>query len=307
MLIKIQKPTRIFAIGFLFIILFGACVSLIHIQTAQAQTFEQHIPSFGLFCKDKEVIRSGAIKYDLSNGDTVTKRKGIMQSNYQLTAVNRTVEFSIPFIASAENIPSFSVIANGQKINGSICYGDSFSSEKYTDFETLIDKTYSPIINENLNGTLYTITPDNETITIELLFAEGKNRCFIYETSNNLMSSVSTNGTFTWTFNNAYTNEEYKIFIIGENSDFSFSCSSNYQSEIMTCKEFIDSQYEYLKELYDLYGVNINFLYSMVNNVLQNKQSINYDDLFFHSMSTQRFNVYKFSLHIDTTAATLYR
>lgn len=304
---KIQKPTMICIIGiFLFLIIFGAFTPIIQTHTAQAQTFEQHIPTFGLYCKDKDVIQTGTVKYDLSDAETVTKGKGTMQSNYQIAANNRTIEFTIPFISSAINTPSFSITANEKNINGSICYGNIFFMfDDDTDFETLIDDTYSADIDDNLNGTLYTITPDNETISIELSFTEGKRNSFIYETSNHLSSTTAT-GTYTWTLKNAYIKSEYKFFILGESSDHSFSCSSEYQTETMTCKDFIDCQYETLKELYDEYGIAVDFFYSMVNRTLKNKQSIEMDDLFFNSLNTQRFNIYKFTLHIDTDATVSY-
>ena len=276
-------------------------------HTAQAQTFEQHIPTFGLYCKDKDIIQTGTVKYDLSDAETVAQGKGVMQSNYQIAATNRTVEFAIPFISSAINAPSFSITANEKNINGSICYGIIFFMfNDDTDFETLIDDTYSADIDDNLNGTLYTITPDNETLSIELSFADGKRNSFIYETSNHLSSSTTATGTYTWTLKNALIKSEYKFFILGENTDHSFSCSSEYQTETISCKDFIDCQYEPLKELYDEYGIAVDFFYSMVNRTLKNKQSIEVDDLFFNSINTQRFNVYKFTLPLDTATTVSY-
>ena len=209
---KIQKPTMICIIGiFLFLIIFMAFTPIFQTHTAQAQTFEQHIPTFGLYCKDKDIIQTGTVKYDLSDAETVAQGKGVMQSNYQIAATNRTVEFAIPFISSAINAPSFSITANEKNINGSICYGNIFFMfNDDTDFETLIDDTYSADIDDNLNGTLYTITPDNETLSIELSFADGKRNSFIYETSNHLSSSTTATGTYTWTLKNALIKSEYK-------------------------------------------------------------------------------------------------
>ncbi len=305
---KIQKPTMICIIGiFLFLIIFMAFTPIFQTHTAQAQTFEQHIPTFGLYCKDKDIIQTGTVKYDLSDAETVAQGKGVMQSNYQIAATNRTVEFAIPFISSAINAPSFSITANEKNINGSICYGNIFFMfNDDTDFETLIDDTYSADIDDNLNGTLYTITPDNETLSIELSFADGKRNSFIYETSNHLSSSTTATGTYTWTLKNALIKSEYKFFILGENTDHSFSCSSEYQTETISCKDFIDCQYEPLKELYDEYGIAVDFFYSMVNRTLKNKQSIEVDDLFFNSINTQRFNVYKFTLPLDTATTVSY-
>lgn len=296
-------------IGVLLVfIMLCACIPVNQIQNAQAHTFQPHIPTFGLYCNDKEVIQMGTVIYDLSNIDAVLQGKGTMQSYYKLSAINRTVEFSIPFIASIENSPSFSVTANDKKINGSIWYGDAFfSSEKDTNFYNLIDQTYSPVIPEYLYGTLYTIIPDDETISIELSFAEGKKNTFIYETSNSLTGSNTESGTYTWTFNYALEIPEYKFFILGENSDYSFSCGSVYQTETMTCKEFIDCQYAALKEHYIACGISsIDFLYSMFNKILYHKQSITYGDLFLNLTNVQRFNIYKFSLNIDTDIVVSY-
>lgn len=305
MIRKIQKPLSVFAIGLLlFISVLATCTPFLKIQTAQAQTFEQRIPSFGLYCEDKAVIQSGAVKYNLSDAEAIKQGKATIQSSYQIEAVNRTVEFAIPFISSAEKAPLFSITANEQKINTSIWYGNTFfSCDDDTDFESLIADTYSTDIDETVTGTLYTITPDNETISIELSFAEGKHNSFIYDTSNQITAANSADGTNTWTLKNAQIKQEYKFFIVGEITDHSFSCSSTYTTETITCKEFIDRQYEYLKELYDEYGIAVDFLYSIFNRVLQNSLSAKYDTLFFDAINIQRLNVYKFSLQLN--AATL--
>ncbi len=247
------------------------------------------------------------MKYDLSDAEAIKQGKATIQSSYQIAAVNRTVEFEIPFISSAENAPLFSITANEQKINGSIWYGNTFfSSDDDTDFESLIADTYSTDIDETAIGTLYTITPDNETISIELSFAEGKHNSFIYDTSNQITASNSADGTNTWTLKNAQIKQDYKFFIVGEITDHSFSCSSEYTTETIACKEFIDRQYEYLQELYDEYGIAVDFLYSIFNRVLQNSLSAKYDTLFFNAINIQRLNVYKFSLQLDTATLINY-
>lgn len=304
---KIQKPMSLCTLGLLFLILLVICTPFLQVQSAQAQTFEQRIPSFGLYCEDTAVIQTGTVKCDLSDAETVAQGKATIQSSYQVAAVNRTVEFVIPFISSADSAPLFSITANGQKIDGSIWYGNHFfSSDDDTDFQSLIADTYSTDIDEAVQGTLYTITPDDETISIELSFTEGKQNSYIYDTSNHLTASDSADGTHTWTLNNALIKPEYKFFIVGENTDHAFLCSSEYTTETITCKEFIDRQYEYLKELYDEYGIAVDFLYSIFNRVLQNSLSAKYDTLFFDAINLQRFNVYKFSLQLDTTTLINY-
>lgn len=105
---KIQKPMSVFTISILlFLIVLSTCTTFLQIHTAQAQTFEQHIPTFGLYCKDETIIQSGTVKYDLSDAETIAQGKSSIQSSYQIAAVNRTVEFVIPFISSAENAPLF--------------------------------------------------------------------------------------------------------------------------------------------------------------------------------------------------------
>lgn len=304
---KIQKSMLLCVIAFLsFLIVFGTCTPFLQIHTAQAQTFEQRIPSFALYCEDKNVIQESTVKYDLTDNETVTQGKGTIQSSYKITADNRTVEFAIPFISSAVNIPPFSITENDQKVDGSIWYGDNFFTfDNDTNFVSLIDETYSGDIDNSLIGTLYTITPNNETISIELSFAEGKWNSFIYETSNHLSSS-NTATKYTWTLHNAFIKSDYRFFILGEVSDHSFSSSCEYKTETMTCKDFIDCQYNNIKEFYDECGIGVDFLYSMVNRVLKNRLYIDINDLFFNSINEQRFNVYKFSLHIDTNTTVSY-
>ena len=134
---KIQKPMSLCTLGLIFLIVI--CTPFLHSQTAQAQTFEQRIPSFGLYCEDTAIIQTGTVKYDLSDAKTVAQGKATIQSSYQVAAVDRTVEFAIPFISSAKNAPPFSITANEQKIDGSIWYGNNFfTSNDDTDFKSLI-------------------------------------------------------------------------------------------------------------------------------------------------------------------------
>ncbi len=306
MLIKIKKLKLLSTFGLLFIFLFIACMPIIQMQVAQAGTFEMHIPAFTLHCNDNDVIQSGTVKYDLTNAEEVANKKAIMQSDYQIAPVNRIVEFAIPFISSASNIPVLDVTANGQKIDGTVYYGNEFFTiDNDTNIDTLIDEIYSQEIDKNINGTLYTIIPNKDTISIELSFDEGKTNFFIYETSNSVTSSGSANKT-TWTMSNALACSEYKFFILGENADHIFSCDSDYQTETVSGKDFVDCQYEYLKELYDEYGVTVGFIYSMFNKCFQNKQPIKYDMFFLDLISKQRFNIYKFSVFIDTNIVISY-
>ena len=154
-------------------------------------------------------------------------------------------------------------------------------------------------------GTLYTVTPNADTITVSLSFTERQS--LIYETTNNL-SATNSDGITTWTMHNALKQSSYVFYIIGDPSCHSFDSSSEYTTDTMTCKDFIDSHYEKYEEYYTDFsdGIPIEFFYSIVNRVLESNTSIKCDELFFDSINTKRFNSYKFSTKIDTDSIIRY-
>ena len=86
-----------------------------------------------------------------------------------------------------------------------------------------------------------------------------------------------------------------------------FDSSCEYKTETITCKEFIERQYNLFEEYYDYNGgVPIKFFYAVVNKVLQNKLYISFDNLFFNSIDSMRLNTYKFSMPIEANSVIRY-
>lgn len=234
---------------------------------AQAQTFEQHIPNYGLYCKDTEVVKSGMVKFDMTDFELLEQGTGVQKSEYQVTATNSDMEFVIPFISSAINCPAITVMVNEHRVEGSVWYGDGVFG---TDNSFDIRKVSSPIMDESITGTLYTVIPDSDIINISLSFTERKS--LIYETSNNFSSYLSEDGSHSFTLRNALSRPNYSFFVVGETTGHAFTSDCEYQTEILTCKEFVDVQYEKFKEYYEgCGGIKVEFLYSMVNKALSNK------------------------------------
>lgn len=161
-------------------------------------------------------------------------------------------------------------------------------------------------MDENIMGTHYKVIPNNETITIELSFTEGKSKSFVYDTSNHFSSSNTADGSHTWHLKNALSKPYYDFYIVGDKSAHSFTSSCEYQEEIITCKEYINEQYEHLKEYYSEVGVPQNLLYSIFNRVLKQNTSIKHDELFFDSIDKIRINTYKFSLPLYADTIVSY-
>ena len=264
----IYKKFVVMGLAF-FAILFNVSFAM----AAQAQTFDKIIPTYGLFCEDSELIKSGTVNFDLTDTELLSNGMGRKRSSYQVSAANREVEFAIPFISSAKNVPDISVSVNGQMVDGSVWYGHSGFWQGY---EFDIDKTYSPVLDENLIGTLYTVIPDSDAITVSLKFSEI--RSYIYETSSAYSSSQSADGSDVWTLKNALSKSSYSFFVLGDSTVFTFESSCEYQMKQLTCKEYIDSQYKYYEEYYEyLGGVPVELFYSIVNRVIINNTYISYE------------------------------
>ena len=302
MFTKIQNKTMTCAVLLLSLLIAFVALTANANLNAQAQTFEQRIPNYGLYCNDSETITSGKVKFDLTDTELLSQGKGIVQYEYQVAANDGEVEFAIPFLARARELPQISVMVNGQAVEGSVWFGDEAF---WIDNEFDIENTYSPILDESVTGTLYTVIPDSNTITISLSYTESKS--FIYETSNDLSSTHSASGSHTWTLRNALSKPSYCFFVFGDPATNTFDSSCEYQTETITCKEFIERQYSLFEEYYDHNGgVPIELFYAVVNKILQNKSYMSYDKLFFNSIDSIRVNTYKFSMPIEADSVIRY-
>ncbi|MBD5631888.1 MAG: hypothetical protein HDP34_01475 [Clostridia bacterium] len=281
----------------LFLIVFA-----VPIRYAHAETFEERIPTYGLYCEDSEIIKSGTVNFDLTDANLLSKGKGVKQSSYQVTVANREVEFAIPFVSSAMKLPSISVKVNGQEVAGSVWYGHSGYWQDY-DFD--IDKTYSPVLDESIIGTLYTFIPDSETVTVSLKLNEWKS--YIYETTNHYSSSDTADGSHIWNLKEASPLHEYSFFIFGDSTECTFESSCGYRTETISCKDFVDNQYKKFEEYFDHNGgVPIELFYSVVNRVIQENTVISYNELFLRSIDTYRVNAYKFRVSLEADAVIKY-
>lgn len=138
---------------------------------------------------------------------------------------------------------------------------------------------YPPYLDESITGTLYTVIPDSDTITVSLTLKEENG--YIYEKSTSCKTSQSA-GCISWTMDSALFRPSYHYYIVGDRSGHIFESSCGYKAENLTCKEFIDGQYDYLNDYYGLTGgIELDSLYSRLNKVLYSKSAMEYDELFF--------------------------
>lgn len=271
---------------------------------ANAQTLSKRIPTYGLYCACSEMVIDGDVSFDFTDTELLSHGIGLKEANYRVTA-NKDMskaEFAIPFISTAREVPQFNVMLNGQAVNGAVWFGNQTLE---TDYSFDIENNFSPILDDNIIGTLYSVIPNGEIITISLSFKE--NNSFIYETSNESALSQMGKGNYCWTFRNAFSKPYYNFFVLGDFTEHLFDSSCEYRSEIMTCKDYICKQYESLKYYYDDYGgVPIDYLYSEVNKLLLRNSYIKYDELFLYSIDYLRLNAYKFIVAIDREAVINY-
>ena len=269
-----------------------------------AQTYyqEQVISTYGLYTHNPEIIKSGMVKFDLTNAELLSNSNGFKRSEYQVKATNKEVEFAIPFISSARNVPQISITVGGQEVTGRVWYGESIAM---VDKEFVYKKTYSPDLDESIMGTLYSIIPNSDTVTVDLKFT--KCRGFIYDTSNKSSASHSIDGSYSWTLEEALSKNNYSFYILGEQTDYAFECSSSYKTETISCKQFVNRFYEDYKELYEEGGaVSKEVFYSVMNKVLNTDTIMSFDELFFHSADIFRVNAYKFSITLENDAIISY-
>lgn len=270
-------------------------------KSVQAQSFEQRVPTFGLFCNDPDVIKEGAVKFDMTNMESIMQGLAKIQATYKLNNVNRIVKLSIPFISSALNVPNFDIKVKDKKIQGKICYGRKyFNAENLTELQDVIENINPPELDESIYGTLYTIMPDTDTATVNLSFAEGKTKAVLYDQSDSYTMN-NTNNSLIWTFSNITIGAKYRFFIEGDTSDYTFNCNCNFEVKRLNCKAIIDLLYEE----YNI-GISIEYFYSMFNDILANKYSMAIDEMFFTSIAVNRFNTFEFSIKLESDTVITY-
>lgn len=312
MVVKIKNS---FLLG---IIIFTLCSSTLPVpltKTAQAMSNNLIYPAIGLYCADNDRIICGSEKFDLTDAELFSKQTAKKYSEYRVSG-NELTTFEIPFFSTYTDIPQFNLTVNGQAVKGEVWYGDNqiyYGGNNYylqfdrKDNNILIEKltrTYAPVLDENLVGTLYTLTPDEDTITISIKLS---NNCsYVYDKPNIFTQSYKPDNTQIFKFYNALTQTNYQYFFIGENAVTDFSSSCEYQTEQMTFKDFIDRNYNLNKEFHNKSGAPIECVYAIANRILQNKVGIAYSDLFYNSFANVVLNSYKFTLPLSGEVTVKY-
>lgn len=308
---KYKKMTVACIVLSLFILM-GLSVPIRHVA---AQMLEQRIPTFGLYCEDSEVIKGGAVKFDLTDSELFSKQKAIKESEYHVSG-NQTVAFEIPFFSSYIEIPQFNVTVDGQAVEGEVWYGDnevryggnnSYLDATSTDnsiIEQQLKRSYSPTLDETVIGTLYTVIPEANDITVSLKLE--KPCSYVYDGTNLRTESYSADGAQAWIYDNALSQPSYQYFFIGENAVIDFSTTCEYQTEVITFKDFIDRNYNKGKEFYELAGASIGCLYANANRLLQNGSGMKYSELFYDSLNRVGLNTYKFNVLLNGEATIRY-
>lgn len=311
MISEYRKMTVACVVLSLFILI-GLNIPISH---AEAQTLEQRIPTFGLYCEDQAVIKSGAVKFDLTDSELFSKQKVIKESEYRISG-NNTVAFEIPFLSSYIEIPQFNVTVDGQEVEGEVWYGDnevryggsnSYLDATSTDNKIIQEKlkmTYSPTLDETVIGTLYTVIPKSNDITVSLKL--DKSCRFVYDGTNLRTESYRADGSQAWIYDNALSQSSYQYFFIGENTVADFLTTCEYQTEVMTFKDFIDRSYNSNKDFYEKAGVPIGCIYATANRLLQNEGGMKYSELFYDSLIRLGLNTYKFIVQLNGEATIKY-
>lgn len=295
----LKKPILIVAI-FLFL-----CVSFISIptMTAHAGALEPIISTYGLYSKS-DVITNGSVQYDFTNNDLFLERTVEIQSQYTVTASAQEVEFIIPFISAANNVPKFDVKVGGQAVEGSIYYGAPTNGyfgldDNITEF---IDNTYSSVLDENETGTLYTVAPTTDELNVTITIPE--NSCLIYQTSNHY-SSTTRKGEISFLMKNALSRTEYCYYIIGGNKG-QFASDNEYKEETISCKGFVDRYYKQAQEYLEYSNLPIDFLYAQMNSLINSTLRYDFDTLFFNSITDYRLNTFRFNVQLEEETDIAY-
>ena len=243
-------------------------ISLTPLLYANAMTFDMRIPSYGLYCEDKNADMHGKVKYEIDG-----EGKAIQHSEY---SVGSGVYY-LPFISTASDIPGVDILINGKAVTKELRYGGRFNYDDEYIF-------YPCELDESITGTLYTLKSESDTFTVS--YKTDKNQKMIYLLTNSFAGKSDSEKSI-YTFSNAVPDAEYHIFIV--NGDFSeFETSAQVTKKTISFKEYINSNYgEYQKE------VNVGFYYSVANYMLDKGVNFGYFDFFFDSLAQMRYSAYR--------------
>ena len=315
---KFQKKTMMCMIIIFTLLMVMVVLTANPYLTAHAASYktDSPLPTFGLYCEEEGIIKKGSVKFDLSDTDMFSNKKAVKESEYTISG-NKVVTFEIPFISSYIEIPQFSVTVNGEEVNGDVWYGNneiwyggsgSFLGALSTDnsiVEQKLKMTYSPVLDETIIGTLYTVIPNDEAMSITLNLE--KPCCYVYDGNNRSKESYLADGTMEWSYENALSQECYQYLFIGKNAVNDFSTTCEFQTKEISFKDFVNSNYNDNKDYYEECGATIYCLYANANRLLQTEGGcMALRELFYNSLNGTGINSYKFIVELDGEATIKY-
>lgn len=252
--------------------------------TANAQTFDLHTPSFGLYCENQNADIHGNVKFIIDENGQAKQ-----YSEYTINGTNK-LDFKIPFISNAYDLPQIEIKVNEKAVTGTVGYGKSiFSHNDNFNFNYF----YTADISNDLTGTLYTLKTLNERLTVNLK-TYGK-QIFIYQLPYEHCCQTS-NGSYTFSFDNTKTENTYEIYAL--NGDFeTFESNADTVKETLSLKEFIDRKYKELNEYYGNYkNIKADFFYALANSLIDSQTNCEFYDFFIDSITKRRLNAYTYSV-----------
>ena len=311
-----KKKIRWLFVGIGFFIPYVLFSLISTAQLANATTDKETHPTFGLYCAEEGKILSGNEKFDLTNSELFSEQKAIKESEYRATG-NQTTTFEIPFFSAYADTPQFNVTVNGQSVKGDIWYGDNViryggdNSYLQVDnmdnsvFKQKLKRIFSPVLDDMVVGTLYSVTPNSDTMTATMKLAY--NSSYVYDNTNLSSQSYGSDGNV-FSYADALSHKPYQYFFVGENSIVDFTTDGEYKTEQISFKEFIDRNYEQNKEHCEQIGATKECMYSIANMLLQDTGRLSYTELFNDAFNIARtaLNAYKFSVPLNGEVIVKY-
>lgn len=266
-------------------------------KQVNAATYNEKFPTYSMFTKES-IIEKEVVSYNIATFDNYKIKESLTYTLF--TEPNSTHEFYIPFSSHVYEVPNIEVKINDNIVNTELLYGDSYHlyrSDK--SIEKAINKSYKPKIDENLSGTLYTITASSNELTIT--YKKNVGQAFIYDCGNNY-SSTQNDGCITYS-TNATQGQEYRVFVVGGDLEL-FETENTYTTTTITCKQYVDDYYLAWEEFYNECNVDKGYLYSEISRVISNNATIRSDEL-FTNFNKYRMNFFKFTVEFSQAVNTI--
>ena len=297
--------------------LIALCVATLFYPNAHTEAFSDVIayPTVGLHCAQPNKIVSASEKFVLSQDSLSSDFNAVKESEYKVIA-NKDVAFQIPFFSSFYEVPQFDVTVNGNKISGKVFYGEialkyqqsstyfSPVNNDNTIIKQMLNCAYSTVLDDNIIGVAYTLTPDNDNVNVEFELAQACG--YIYDDVNIRSNTALDDGRISLIYDGAMSHKEYKYFFAGENSVIDFYSNCRYEKHTVTFKQFIDANFSQMNFTNAWGDSSIDYLYSLANKLIDQKNGVKYRDFFNYSFHRVSLNIFRFTLPFDGEATVRY-